>query len=216
MNRIEICPSILSADFLNLGRDLKELENAGVRILHFDVMDGHFVKNISFGSYVLENISENSNFLLDVHLMVERPLSFVEEFSKKGAYGLTFHIESLDDPNRCIEKIKEFNLECGLAISPETEIEKVFPFLDLIDLLLIMTVRPGFSGQRFMKDMLEKVRKVRCLNSDLKIEVDGGIDEKNIKKVFDVGADWFVVGSYIFRSKEILKSLEVLKLALYS
>lgn len=214
MNRLEICPSILSADFLNLHKDLKELDKAGAKILHFDVMDGHFVPNISFGPGILKSIARNFNFFLDVHLMVERPILFIEEFFKSGASSLTFHIEAKDDILECINRIKKFNLKCGIAINPKTSLEEVISFINLVDILLIMTVNPGFSGQSFMEDVLEKVEKIRVLNSSLKIMVDGGINDKNISKALKAGAHWFVAGSSIFNSDDVLKSFKNLKEAL--
>ena len=174
-------------------------------------MDGHFVPNISFGCCVLSSITKNSGMFVDVHLMVERPKNFIEQFCKNKASSITFHIESYDDPLDCIKLIRSFDLKCGIAVSPKTKIEKVIPYIDLVDMILVMTVNPGFSGQNFIEEMLEKVRYIRSLKPSLTVEVDGGINEINIKKASEAGANWFVAGSYVFNSKDYFKSLDILK-----
>ncbi len=214
MLEFEICPSILSADFFNLGQEILSLEEAGFKVLHFDVMDGHFVPNISFGKCVLDSVVKNSNLFIDVHLMVLKPLFFIEQFFKKGKQSITFHLEAADNPFLCIEKIKNLKCECGVAISPKTDVKKILPYLDLIDMLLVMTVEPGFGGQSFIEDMLEKVEYVRKLKYDLRIEVDGGINSNNINKAYKKGANWFVAGSYIFKSDDYKRSFEDLKKAI--
>lgn len=216
MLEFEICPSILSADFFNLGKEILELEEAGFRVLHFDVMDGHFVPNISFGQCVLDSVVKNSNLFIDIHLMVSNPLFFIEQFFKSKNQSITFHLEAANNPLLCIEKIKNLNCECGVAISPKTDVKKMLPYLDLIDMLVVMTVEPGFGGQSFMEDMLEKVSYIRGLKKNLRIEVDGGININNINKAYKKGANWFVAGSYIFKSDDYKKSFEGLKKAVFS
>ena len=212
----EICPSILSADFCNLGKEISGLEKAGFKVLHFDVMDGHFVPNISFGRCVLDSVFKNSNLFIDVHLMVLNPLFFIEQFFKSKNQSITFHLEAAENPILCIEKIKSLECECGVAISPKTDVKKVVPYLDLIDMLLVMTVEPGFGGQSFMEDMLEKVSYIRNLKKNLRIEVDGGININNINKAYKKGANWFVAGSYIFKSYDYKNSFEELKKAVFN
>lgn len=215
MLEFEVCPSILSADFFNLGKEILSLEEAGFKILHFDVMDGHFVPNISFGQCVLDSVVKNSNLFIDIHLMVLKPLFFIEQFFRGKNQSITFHLEAADNPLLCIEKIKNLNCECGVAISPKTDVKKVLPYLDLIDMLLVMTVEPGFGGQSFMEDMLEKVLHIRRLKKNLRIEVDGGINSSNINMAYKKGANWFVAGSYIFKSDDYKKSFENLKRAIF-
>lgn len=212
----EICPSILSADFFNLGKEILNLEEAGVKVLHFDVMDGHFVPNISFGQCVLDSVVKNSSLFVDIHLMVEKPLFFIEQFFRGKKQNITFHLEAAENLYMCIEKIKNLKCECGVAISPKTDVKKVLPYLDLIDMLLVMTVEPGFGGQSFMEEMLEKVKYIRNFRKDLRIEVDGGINSNNINKAYENGANWFVAGSYIFRSKDFRDSIESLRRAVFN
>ena len=204
---IEICPSILSANFLNLKEDIKILEEAEVEMLHFDVMDGCFVPSLSFGPLVLNSIKRVSKMLMDVHLMVKNPLNFLEQFSKAGAFNITFHVECDDNILECINKIKSLNCKCGIAINPETSVEKIFPFLDYLDMVVVMSVKPGFGGQEFIKDSLKKVEMLRSKNNFLKIQLDGGINLNIAKQIKDTGVCYAVVGSYIFCSKDIKQAI---------
>lgn len=208
---IKICPSILSADFLNLKKELKFLEESEIEMLHFDVMDGYFVPNLSFGSLILNSIKKASKMLMDVHLMVKRPLKFLEQFSKAGAFSITFHVECEDNILECINKIKSLNCKCGVAINPETPVEKIFPFLDYLDMVVVMSVKPGFGGQEFIKDSLKKVEILRNKNNFLKIQLDGGINLNIAKQIKDSGVYYVVVGSYIFCSKDIKQAIFSLK-----
>ena len=215
MKKIEICPSILSADFLNLKESLNLLEQKNVKILHFDVMDGNFVPNISFGEAVLKSIKKNTNLLLDVHLMVLNPLKFVDMFSNAGAFSITFHIESKDSVLECIKKIKSLNCKCAIAINPKTPVEKILPYLNLLDMVVVMGVNPGFGGQKLIKNSLATLKQLRQKSSLINLELDGGINLKNAKKVVEAGANWLVLGSFIFSSNNILNSIELLKKEIY-
>ena len=207
---IKICPSILSADFLNLKEEIKLLEKAKIEVLHFDVMDGYFVPNLSFGPSILSSIKKVSKMLMDVHLMVKKPLKFLEQFSKAGAFSITFHLECDDNISECINKIKSLNCKCGIAINPETPIEKIFPFLDYVDMVVVMSVNPGFGGQEFIKDSLKKVEDLKMRKSSLKIQLDGGINLKTAKYVADASVSYAVVGSYIFYSGDVLTAISSL------
>ena len=215
MKKIEICPSILSADFLILKESLKLLEQEDVKILHCDVMDGNFVPNISFGQAVLKSIKKHTNFLLDVHLMVLNPLKFIEMFKKAGAFSITFHIESKDSVLECIKKIKSVNCRCAIAINPNTPFEKILPYLNFLDMVVVMGVNPGFGGQKLIEKSLETLKKLRQKNSLIDFEFDGGINLKNVKKVVDLGANRLVLGSFIFNSNNLLNSIELLKKEIY-
>lgn len=212
MKKVEICPSILSANILELKDKIPLLEKAGIRILHFDVMDGHFVQNISFGVELLKNIKSCFSIDVDVHLMVTNPLNFIEPFCKAGAFSITFHIESEDHALRCIEKIKQFDCRCAIAINPETNVEKLFSYLDFVDMVVIMTVVPGFGGQKFIVPMLEKIEKVRNMNRLIDLQVDGGINFDNIKDVVLKGANFVVAGAQIFKLDDVFTAVENLKL----
>ena len=208
---VKICPSILSADFLNLKEEIKILEEAKMEMLHFDVMDGYFVPNLSFGSLVLSSIKKVSKMLMDVHLMVKKPLSFLEQFSNAGAFSITFHVECDDDVLKCIEKIKGLNCKCGIAINPETNVNKILPFLKYVDMVVVMSVKPGFGGQEFIKDSLKKVKILKERSPFLKIQLDGGINLKTAKHVANSGVYYAVVGSYIFCSKDIINAISSLR-----
>ncbi len=211
MKDINICPSILSANFACLIDDVNRLEKAGVSILHVDVMDGHFVPNISFGVPVLSSLSRVCDMFMDVHLMITNPIKYLQSFVDAGANSITFHIECDDDASDCIRQIHDLNCKCGIAIKPSTDIESILPYIDTVDMILIMTVEPGFGGQSFMPDMLEKVRKIRSLNSEINIQVDGGINSKSASSAVDAGANWLVAGSAIFGQKDFDKAVKSLK-----
>lgn len=208
---VKICPSILSADFLNLKEEIKILEEAEIEMLHFDVMDGYFVPNLSFGPLVLSSIKKISKMFMDVHLMVKKPLSFLEQFSNAGAFSITFHVECDDDVLKCIEKIKGLKCKCGIAINPETSVNKILPFLKFVDMVVVMSVKPGFGGQEFIKDSLKKVKILKERSPFLKIQLDGGINLKTAKHVADSGVYYAVVGSYIFCSKDIKNAISNLR-----
>lgn len=211
MKNINICPSILSANFAYLMDDVYRLEKAGIDILHVDVMDGHFVPNISFGVPVLNSLSRVCDMFMDVHLMITNPMKYVKSFVDAGADSITFHVECDDDVDACIKYIHDLNCECGIAIKPGTGIDFILPYIEIVDMVLVMTVEPGFGGQEFMPDMLQKVRKIRNLNSDINIQVDGGINSESAKSAVNSGANLLVAGSAIFREKDFEKAVKRLK-----
>lgn len=199
---IKLSPSILTADFSNLGEELKKIENNGCPYLHLDVMDGHFVPNISFGPLLIKSIREHTNMVFDVHLMISNPLKYVKDFAMAGSDIINFHIECDNDTNEVIDEILKYSKKPAITVKPNTPIETVFPYLDKVCMVLIMSVEPGFGGQKFMVDMMEKVRKLKQYitenNIDIDIEVDGGINLTNVDTVLDAGANVIVVGSGIY------------------
>lgn len=216
MKEVLVCPSILSANLSNLAGEACSLKEAGAYGLHVDIMDGHFVNNISFGVPVVESL-KGFGLFLDIHLMVTNPLNLLESFVKAGANMITLHVECLDDLKKCVFKIKSLGCGVGLAVKPFTAVCAVEEFLcndefsNLIDLILVMTVEPGFAGQIFMKNMLFKIGEVRKLNPFVHIAVDGGVNFKTARLAVEAGADWLVAGSYVFNSRNYKKSIENLK-----
>ena len=209
MNKIIISPSILSADFMNLEQEIKSVENAGADWIHLDVMDGHFVPNITFGPMILENLKKYSNLHFDVHLMVNNPTKFIPWYAKAGADIITFHLEASNNPIEDINLIKQYGIKAGISIKPNTEISAILPFIDNIDLILIMSVEPGRSGQKFMPEALDKIAKAKKLTEgkDVIIEVDGGINLDNYADVVAQGADFLVMGNAFFTAKDRAKLL---------
>ena len=202
-NKILVSPSILAADFCELGRECDEVVNAGAEMLHLDVMDGKMVPNISFGVPVITSLRKKNNALFDVHLMIDRPLFYTPAFVKAGADHITFHVESSDDPLKTIECIHSHGCTAGMSLRPGTPAEALFPYLDHLEMVLVMTVEPGFGGQSFMADQLPKIAAFRkeIIKRNLKchIEVDGGIGEKNVDLVVSNGANVLVAGTAVFR-----------------
>ncbi len=214
MKEIIISPSILSADFANLERDIKNVENAGANWLHVDVMDGHFVPNITIGIPVVKSIKQVTNLPLDVHLMISNPEKYIADFASAGADILTFHYEAVKEENiiPIIEKIHSFGIKAGLSIKPKTEAEKILKYLDKLDLLLVMTVEPGFGGQKFMQDCAEKIKIIKQEASEnLIIQVDGGINNTTGKICTNYGANSLVAGNYIYKSNNIQQAINSLR-----
>lgn len=198
-----LAPSILAADFTKLGEKMKETEREGAQYIHFDVMDGKFVPSISFGMPVLASIRNAVDQIFDVHLMIEEPIRYVEEFQKAGADIITVHLEACSDVKATLEKIKACGAKAAISICPDTPVAELEPYVELVDMVLIMSVHPGFGGQSFIPSSLEKIRETRALldrvNSTADIEVDGGIYTTNVREVLEVGANVIVAGSAIFR-----------------
>ncbi len=197
---IRISPSLLAADFSRLDRELDRVSDADA--LHLDVMDGIFVPNISFGPPVLQSIRPKTSLFFDVHLMITHPLDYIETFVKCGADCITFHLESDSDPLKTIEKIHSFGKQAGISIRPATAPEAVLPFLSKLDMVLVMSVEPGFGGQKFMDSALEKIRFLRSAAPDITLNVDGGINADTGRRCVEAGANMLVAGSYVFGAQD--------------
>ena len=213
-----LSPSILAADFKVLGQEMKKTEENGAAYIHFDVMDGMFVPSISFGMPVLASIHDATEQFMDAHLMVQEPIRYVEAFQKAGADYVTVHLEAFEDVKTTLDKIHACGMKAGLAVNTETDVKELVPYLEDVEMILIMSVHPGFGGQKFIPESLDKIREVRAMlnekNLETDIQVDGGIYVENVREVLDAGANVIVAGSAVFRGdagENTAKFMEILK-----
>ena len=217
MKKIQISPSILSADFSQLGNEIKKLEDGGADMIHVDVMDGHFVPNLTIGPPVIKALKKQSSMLFDVHLMISPVHKYIESYSEAGADIITIHPEATDDLQSSISKIKSLNKKVGVSLNPETKIDVIMNYLEQINLVLIMSVNPGFGGQKFMPEVLIKVKTLKKIQEEkglnFDIEIDGGINFDNSKIAIEAGANILVSGTTVFKSNngDIKKNIELLK-----
>ncbi len=211
---IELAPSILAADFNKLGEQISVVEGAGVGYLHIDVMDGNFVPSISFGMPVISSIRASTGLIFDVHLMIEEPIRYLDDFKRAGADIITIHVEACSDPYKTILKIKELGLKAGITLKPGTDLKEIQGFLKMVDMVLVMSVEPGFGGQVFIPESLKRIRDLRemadKLNTKIDIEVDGGINKDNVADVIKAGANIIVSGTSVFKGdiKENIKEFQ--------
>ncbi|MCR5328619.1 MAG: ribulose-phosphate 3-epimerase [Saccharofermentans sp.] len=211
---VEIAPSILAADFGYLMRDIQAIEK-DAEYLHIDVMDGHYVNNISFGIPVIESIRKYTDIKFYTHLMITNPGKFIRAFADAGSDNITFHLECAEHPESLIAEIRSYGKSVGISVHPDTPIEKVFPYIGKVDIILIMTVYPGFGGQGYLESSYERIAKLKKAigeqNADTVISVDGGVTADNIKSIYDAGARLFVAGSSVFRAEDPAKAVQDLK-----
>ena len=200
---MKIAPSLLSCDFAKMGEEIEKMDKCGADYMHLDVMDAHFVPNLTFGAPVIKAVRSYTEKPFDVHLMISEPLKYIDDFAKAGADIITFHVESDSDISKTIDKITENGIKPGLVIKPNTPASAIFPYLDKLFMVLVMTVEPGFGGQKYMEECTEKIREVRELieaeDLDVDVQVDGGINDETMETVLTAGANLLVAGSYVFK-----------------
>ena len=217
MQKIKISPSILSADFSQLGAEIKKLEAAGADLIHVDVMDGHFVPNLTIGPPIIKSLRKFTKIPFDVHLMISPVHKYIKDYADAGADIITIHPEATDNLLESIKLIKSLNKKVGVSLNPETSLDELYPVISQVDLVLIMSVNPGFGGQKFIQETIDKIKKLKAklneLNLKIEIEVDGGINFENSKSIIQSGADILVSGTTIFKSNKgnIKKNIEILK-----
>ncbi len=208
---IKISPSVLASDFANLESELKKCSDGGAEFIHLDVMDGHFVPNISIGAPVIAALDKVCETPFDVHLMISDPLFYIDDFIKAGADIITFHVECESDIEKTIDKIVDAGCKAALAVKPNTPIDAVYPYLDKLSMVLVMTVEPGFGGQSFMENTMPKIKELRAKCPDIDIQVDGGINADTVKIAGKAGANVFVAGSAVFKSDNPAATIKLLK-----
>ena len=211
-----LSPSILAADFKNLGQQIIDVDKAGAQYIHIDVMDGSFVPSISFGMPLIKSIRSATDKVFDVHLMIVDPIRYIKEFAEIGADIITFHLEAAPDVNAVIDEIHSLGKRAGLSIKPGTPVKELVPYLDKVDMILVMTVEPGFGGQPFIEDSYDRIKAVRAMLTerglDTDIQVDGGITKENVRSVIEAGANVIVAGSTVYRGDAAQNTKDLLKL----
>lgn len=209
--KLKIAPSILASDFSRLGDEIRAVIEAGADLIHIDVMDGHFTPNITIGPPVVAALRRHCTVPMDVHLMISDPGAYVEDFAEAGADIITFHVEAARHPHRIIRQIKDLGCSAGIVLNPGTSQDEIEFLVDAVDMVLAMTVNPGFGGQQFIPEMLPKIKMLRDMLGDRDLEVDGGIDQSTAPLVIEAGANVLVAGSYIYRAPSYLEAIESLK-----